>query len=1370
MHQSYPIKSGSRYAQSGRDKVAPRRLFLELLEARHLLASDLLSFGAVYVEEDLGSDAHGDRIEVSFAGGAPGTELTTLTLSGDQNQPGLDVGDVIFDTSDEGLGADHGLPFEVVELVAEDDEARVVASVADGTSLLTLTFENFRAGDKLVFSIDVDEVEFLEPVTSSFTQRNSGLDPITSGIEFQGSVLTATFVAANYEPLTETASFRNFYSVTQVLPLLDLPDDNDGGKRDRSAAALGQSRQQVIPASLSGYVFHDQDNDGRRGMDEQGIAGATVRLIPIATHEPQTVVSLQTDETGYYEFQGIMPGEYRLVESQPEGYLDGREQVGTIHGTLTGTSTSNDAIDQITIAGGEQGIEYNFGELLVGSLAGQVLLSDAEGRCEPTDPAVHGLAAVQLDLFDGLGEWVATTFTDADGRYEFADLPPGLYSIRESTPTGLINGASHVGTVDGLRVGTATADQIEAIRLGSGGIGADYNFCEHSPAEVTGYVYHDQNQSGLRDPDELGIGGVTIGLYDGQGTLLEQTQTDSTGAYRFAGLLAGAYELREMQPAGWLDGQDSAGFVGEASVGVPGNDQIAEVRLGWGQQGREFNFGELLPGSISGTVHADLDGDCVQDADETGIAGVRIELLDSAGDVIRWTETDSAGQYSFDGIAPGLYQIRETQPEGFFQGAARVGGTTGSAASSDLLVDIEVGSDQHLVDYDFCEIPPAQLTGQVVLSSGDDCEVTPESVGIANVTVRLLNAQGAEVATVLTDAMGHYQFQNLQPGNYSVWQDQPDGYFDGGTHVGTGGATSVGINRFDGVHLTAGAWLAEYNFCEIAPGSISGYVFQDGETLVTEDGEPPENLFELRDGVRTPDDTPLPGVRLQLRDGTSGQPISGSVAIAGTYGAGPIETVTNSEGYYQFVGLPPGNYAVYEFQPAGYIDGLDTPGTTSGIAINPVPGFVPPRTLADMPTHDAIILIPLAAGNQSLENNFSEIRIDSEPGTNPPVTPDPPEVRFPDPPPVPASLSIPWRLQPLTGQTGVPPLRRFGAAHVPMTWHLSILDAGQPRRSEASVIASDQLSQLRWLRNDPWSHQLNQGQWEFNPTDHNTVARLEGFYFGRPHAVPIAGDFNGDGRSEIGVFSEGQWFIDLNGNGQWDEGDLWAQLGSEGDHPVCGDWDGDGKDDIGIFGPEWAGDWKAILHEPGLPDSQNTRLSGRPKNVPPTPQQAAQGVRVLKRHATAVPRADLIDHVFHYGDAHDYPVVGDWNGDGIATIGRFSQGTWWLDVDGDGRHSSADLVVVFGHREGYPVVGDFNQDGVDDLGTFDRGAWILDGNGNRIAEDTDLVFRLGEAGDLPVVGDWDGDGKDEPAVFRPQASHLLKAASLPERLQDGQRK
>jgi hypothetical protein len=264
----------------------------------------------------------------------------------------------------------------------------------------------------------------------------------------------------------------------------------------------------------------------------------------------------------------------------------------------------------------------------------------------------------------------------------------------------------------------------------------------------------------------------------------------------------------------------------------------------------------------------------------------------------------------------------------------------------------------------------------------------------------------------------------------------------------------------------------------------------------------------------------------------------------------------------------------------------------------------------------------------------------------------------------------------------------------------------------------------------------------------------DGIVFGIPGAIPVSGDFNGDGVSEVGFYFEGEWFIDINGNGRWDEEDLWAKLGTVEDLPVVGDWDGDGKDDIGVFGPEWRGDERAVKAEPGLPDPQNVyrhslaQQDNIPKNLPPEPAEATDGRRVLKHTADGNPRLDVIDHVFRFGISKDLPIAGDWNGDGIRSVGVFRSGTWYLDLDGDGQHTERDLIVSYGEDGDLPVVGDFNGDGIDEIGVYRQGTWMLDTNGNHELDVHDEVFRMGDADAKPVVGDWNGDGTDDPAVYR----------------------
>ncbi|MEX2026583.1 MAG: fibrinogen-binding protein, partial [Pirellulaceae bacterium] len=191
----------------------------------------------------------------------------------------------------------------------------------------------------------------------------------------------------------------------------------------------------------------------------------------------------------------------------------------------------------------------------------------------------------------------------------------------------------------------------------------------------------------------------------------------------------------------------------------------------------------------------------------------------------------------------------------------------------------------------------------------------------------------------------------------------------------------------------------------------------------------------------------------------------------------------------------------------------------------------------------------------------------------------------------------------------------------------------------------------------------------------------------------------------------------------------------------------DGKDDIGVFGPQWAGDSRHLMHEPGLPDKQNL-VYHRPKNVPPDASEATEGERLIRLTARGQERSDLIDHVFQFGTGGDVPIAGDLNGDGIRSIGVFRNGRWTFDKDGDGRLTAADEMAEFGEEGDQPIVGDFNGDGIDEIGIYRAGRWIIDTNGNRQIDAEDQQFDLGDASDTPVVGDFNGDGMDEPGLYK----------------------
>jgi hypothetical protein len=713
-----------------------------------------------------------------------------------------------------------------------------------------------------------------------------------------------------------------------------------------------------------------------------------------------------------------------------------------------------------------------------------------------------------------------------------------------------------------------------------------------------------------------------------------------------------------------------------------------------------------------------------------------------------------------------MYSVRERQPAHYFHGGQTAGSGGGDVFTDDLIARIFVNAGEDLVDYNFCELPPSTLEGTVFADPNGDCQFNSGDTPLSGVTVQLLDEFGEVVAVQTTNSAGKYRFENLAPGEYSVRELQPTSYFHGGQTAGSGGGSVETADLIAGIAIAGGEHLVNYNFCESPAARISGNVFQDGPPISgSEQDLGPLEVGLLRDGKLTADDTPLAGVLLQLRDGFTGDPIDASEALPGLYPRGPIQVRTDANGRYEFKGVPGGrSYAVYEIHPTAYIDGIDTVGSTTGFAFNPqsVQGQIVIEPLAGQPASDAIIRIGVAPGQSSENNNFSEVK--AEPQSVPPPDPPDPPVIFPPPPSPPPPLLETW----LPSQTRMLPMQSViswvaprqnvmaetFAGAIGYSWHLSVVNGGMPRDIASVSETDDEVwRSATYLDQTNWSaDKMHDISWVLgiNPqTDSRRNHRS--LVFGMRGSIPFTGDFNGDGTSEIGVFYRGEWFVDLNGNGVWDESDMWAKLGDELDRPVVGDWDGDGKDDIGIYGPEWFGDQRQIGKESGLPDSQNLASINReqkPKNVPPPEEEATDGRRLLRLNAQGPRRSDVIDHVFRYGGETDSPVAGDWNGDGIRTVGIFRGGEWQIDTNGDGLADVRDGSFRFGRAGDIPVVGDWDGNGVEEIGVFRSGRWVLDTNGNRELDAHDRVFEMGGAGDRPVVGDWNGDGIDEPGIYR----------------------
>ncbi len=78
--------------------------------------------------------------------------------------------------------------------------------------------------------------------------------------------------------------------------------------------------------------------------------------------------------------------------------------------------------------------------------------------------------------------------------------------------------------------------------------------------------------------------------------------------------------------------------------------------------------------AIGDFVWEDLNYNGIQDAGESGIPGVTVNLYDCQGNPIASTTTDGNGFYLFDGLMPGDYNIEFVQPAGYNFSPQNVGG------------------------------------------------------------------------------------------------------------------------------------------------------------------------------------------------------------------------------------------------------------------------------------------------------------------------------------------------------------------------------------------------------------------------------------------------------------------------------------------------------------------------------------------------------------------------------------------------------------------------------------------------------------------------------------------------------------------------
>ena len=613
----------------------------------------------------------------------------------------------------------------------------------------------------------------------------------------------------------------------------------------------------VVPGTVGGTVFDDADANGTLDSGESGHSGVAVSLLSagsdgiLGTGDDSTEAGTTTDASGVYTFTAVAAGSYRVVAANPANT----------------TSVTPDDVTVVVPLG--VSVTVNFADVAASAIVGRVF-ADTDGNGLFDAGADSGLSGVSVEYFsagaDGLlgtadDVSVNSATTDSNGQYSFTSVGAGSFLVVETDPSGYVS---------------VTSNRVDVV-LGATGA-AVANFADIQTGTVSGRVFADANGNGRQDAGESALSGVAIALNtpggdgifgNGDDANAANTTTGADGSYSFTGVTPGAYAVVETDPSGY------------ESV-TPNQVEISIASGG----SATASFGDQEVQTVSGTLFDDRNGDGVHGQNESGLAGVSVQLISVGADQIAASSddslvatitTDSRGNYKFSTVAAGVYLVTHQGASGFVnngQPDALVTVTTNGSATASFGLQA-TGS----------------IKGAVFSDSNGNRERDTNEAGLDSVTIQLINF-GADneaeteddtlVAATTTNSRGEYSFSGVISNTYIVSITVPAGY-----------QTSLNAQFVQVESGEAGG----ANFPLVMTGSIYGTVYND------------------RDGNGQADsgETGMGQVSVSLISaGDDGIVGSGDDSVLASQ-------LTGLDGGYRFTGLISGTYSISQTMPGGFV-------------------------------------------------------------------------------------------------------------------------------------------------------------------------------------------------------------------------------------------------------------------------------------------------------------------------------------------------------------------------------------------------------------------------------------------------------------------
>jgi len=290
---------------------------------------------------------------------------------------------------------------------------------------------------------------------------------------------------------------------------------------------------------------------------------------------------------------------------------------------------------------------------------------------------------------------------------------------------------------------------------------------------------------------------------------------------------------------------------------------------------------------LSGKVYYDANDSSSYTDGEEGFKDITVELLRPDGSVIATTTTDADGNYSFTRLAAGDYTVKVTKA-GAIADLTQTEDPDATKDSTSGTVTLNAGNPvQENINFGY--VKKHAISGTVYLDQNRDKAKDGGDIAQSGVTVKLVDASGAVVATTTTDADGNYSFTGLNDGTYTVQVDKTGPL---ASTEQTEDPSGNGDSRSQAITFTrSDPDVTNVNFGYAEDYTVSGTVYYDKDRSETlNNGEPGF------DGV--------------------------TVNLLNEAGATVATTTTKADGTYSFAKLPAGKYTV-KVEPSDLLKKLE---------------------------------------------------------------------------------------------------------------------------------------------------------------------------------------------------------------------------------------------------------------------------------------------------------------------------------------------------------------------------------------------------------------------------------------------------------------